>query len=501
MSRPIVTILVSLTVVLAITGTGAALESADSSERTHPEAGFTSQVDQDEQNTTETVPDDPPNDTIGWENGYWYNETIDVNQSDGLTAVETEAYVSRAMARVEHLRQREFLADVDVEVISRDELRNRTTEFANASGETSAYWHWNNQVWEGLFIVGEDENVSDTFDELYGGAVLGYYDSETDELVVVSEDPETLVIDNVTLVHELVHALQDQHYNLSQAKYGGETQDEQLATGALIEGDATYIEELYIQKCEQEWDCVPTPESNASDGSGTFNVGLLVLLLSQYSDGMAFVSSLVNESGWERIDSLYEDPPEATEQIIHVEPNESSVPIEFEDTAQNGWELFDDQGVNGSDTVGEASIYTMFWYQGFEYDISIVDQSAFLEPDGGAYDWYNYTSPPSTGWANDRLFPYQKDGQFGYVWVTEWDREADASQFQEAYVAMITGHGAEQVGENTWVIECGPYADAFSIEQNGTTVTIVNAPTAPDVHDIRPGSNAGTGNTTTTQDT
>lgn len=454
---------------------------------------------QADNNTAENVPRDPVNDTLGWENGYWYNETITVNQSDGLSSVEMEAYISRAMARVEYLRHREYVEDVAVKVISRDELRNRTTESANQSGESSPYWQWNNQVWEGLFIIGEDVDASDAFDELTGEAVLGFYAAETNELVVVSEDPDTLVVDNATLVHELVHALQDQQYNLSQAKYGGVTQDEQLATSALVEGDATYIEELYIQQCKEEWNCVATPDHNASDGNETFNIGLLVTVLSQYSDGMAFVSSVVDESGWERIDSFYEHPPQSTEQIIHVEPHEPPASIEFEDTARNGWEVFADQGVNGSDTVGEASIYTMFWYQGYEYNIPIVNQSAFFVPDGGTFDWYNYTSPPSAGWANDLLVPYQKNGEFGYVWITKWDTQADANQFHDAYLTMLSGHGAHQVGEKTWVIETGPFADAFYIEQDDTTVTIVNAPAETDLHDIRPTIDAEQANTTSPQ--
>ena len=45
--------------------------------------------------------DDPERDVLGWEDGYWYSESIDVDQSDGLSDEEIDAYVARAMARVE----------------------------------------------------------------------------------------------------------------------------------------------------------------------------------------------------------------------------------------------------------------------------------------------------------------------------------------------------------------------------------------------------------------
>ncbi|MFC7135716.1 hypothetical protein ACFQRB_02125 [Halobaculum litoreum] len=70
-------------------------------------------------------PDDPPSDRLGWEAGYWYNESIDVNQSDGLDAAEREAFVARTMARVERVRGLEFRESVPVEVISRAEYRER----------------------------------------------------------------------------------------------------------------------------------------------------------------------------------------------------------------------------------------------------------------------------------------------------------------------------------------------------------------------------------------
>ena len=41
------------------------------------------------------------------------------------------------------------------------------------------------------------------------------------------------------VVHELVHALQDQHLGLSQAMEQERTTDAENAFGALVEGDAT----------------------------------------------------------------------------------------------------------------------------------------------------------------------------------------------------------------------------------------------------------------------
>lgn len=78
--------------------------------------------------TAADAPPDPSEDVIGWENGHWYNESIAVNQSDGLNDTELDAFVARSMARVEHLRQLEFARNVTVEPITRDELRAGANE-------------------------------------------------------------------------------------------------------------------------------------------------------------------------------------------------------------------------------------------------------------------------------------------------------------------------------------------------------------------------------------
>jgi hypothetical protein len=95
-----------------------------------------------------TAPPDPESDVVGWEAGYWYNESIDVDQSDGLSDAELEAYVARAMARVEHLREKEFQSEVPVSVQSRESFRNRSPTGGN--GTNASYDAWNDQVWESL---------------------------------------------------------------------------------------------------------------------------------------------------------------------------------------------------------------------------------------------------------------------------------------------------------------------------------------------------------------
>ena len=434
--------------------------------------------------------DDPDSDALGWEDGYWYNESVSVDQSDGLSDGELRAYVARAMARVEYVRGKEFTQRVPVEILSREEYRNRSGGSGGSEGP-SDYERWNDQVWEALFVTGESESSGTAISDTRSAAVAGFYSSRDDEIKVITDTPASPTINNATLVHELVHALQDQHYDLTDPKYGGDTQDEQLATDGLIEGDANYVERRYAQRCGGAWECVSTPESGGGGGGGGgggSNLGILLTIFQPYSDGPVYISDRVDRRGWAAVDAAFESPPVSTEQIIH-QTDETPAPIEYRDRAQNGWETFPEQGVEGADTLGEASMYVMFWYQAQQNGADTVDARSISDTEG-PYDVYNYEAEPSAGWGNDRLYPYQKESgssaEYGYVWVTEWDTEEDAREFRAAYRAILDAQDAEQRAENTYVIPDGEFADSFRVTQSGTRVTIVNGPSVEDLDDIRP---------------
>ena len=50
----------------------------------------------------------------------------------------------------------------------------------------------------------------------------------------------------ITLVHELTHALQDQRFDLTKLDDTVETEGEDFALTALVEGDATSVEDDYL---------------------------------------------------------------------------------------------------------------------------------------------------------------------------------------------------------------------------------------------------------------
>ncbi|UPM42386.1 Hvo_1808 family surface protein [Halocatena salina] len=399
-------------------------------------------------------------DDLGQEGGYSATDELDVTTDDGLNESERESVVHRTMARIEVIRGLEFDRDVSVRVISRAEYREQRNQFGlSSTNETE----WTEQVWEALFLVDESTNATEAISDVYRGSVLGYYSEE--DIVIVS-DSDTPRIDPYTLAHELTHALQDQQLTLN---VRDETQDAQLATNGLIEGDANAVEYEYRRRCEGSWSCLPRPVQ-PSDRSDR-NQGVYTTISMPYVKGPAFIEALSERGGWETVNDAYESLPESTEQIIHPTryPDESPESVRIADRSAEQWQRF--TASPGTETVGEASIYTMFRTNG-----------VIPAPQNGRE---NYSHPMSTGWAGDRLVPYNNtDGQNGYVWKTKWDTERDAKQFVDGYERLLEQHNASAVDGTHRLPESDPYADAFRVTREGRTVTIVNAPTADELDRI-----------------
>ena len=77
---------------------------------------------------------------------------------------------------------------------------------------------------------------------LAGETTLAFYRFEDERIIVRGTAIDTSL--EVTLVHELTHALQDQHYQLGKRT---EERESNSAFGALVEGDAEYVANLYLE--------------------------------------------------------------------------------------------------------------------------------------------------------------------------------------------------------------------------------------------------------------
>jgi hypothetical protein len=422
--------------------------------------------------TTEsaTSTSEPP-DRLGVEGGAQYDEQLAVTPGDGLNRTELAAVVNRTMARVEVIRGLEFTRTVPVEVISRAEYRNRSVFDRD---RPPAVRQFREQVWEATFVVGEDESVDEAFGEVFGSRVVGYYSPGKDRIVIVSDEP-TPKLDRATLAHELVHALQDQHFSLGG---GARSRDEAVARDGLVEGDARYVEVLYERRCAGNWSCIPRPDG---PGGGSVDQALFTAIFQPYSEGAGFVATLRDRNGWAAVNAAYDDFPASTEQVIHPAkyPDEEPVEVSVPDRSTRQWSPIPARAK--SERLGELGVYTALWAT------RTLNREDHFRTD--PLTPRNYSHPVSAGWGGDSFVPYRDgDGGFGYVWKIQWDTRGDAETFVRAYRRLLLlGIDAARrgAGQDVFAADEGPFADAYRIERRGKTVVITNAPTVAELDEIR----------------
>jgi len=450
-----------------------------------------------------STPSDPDEDVLGWENEYWYNESIAVTPEDGYNETEIERIVARSMARVEHIRGLEFEEEPNVTLITREEYRNFTNGvYGDLLDVTTKDRLHQNTKFESLFLVSEEESYYADLVENQGGFaaafhvnedVPAYGFSEGDIGIVVPESGQAENIPEPTLGHELYHFVQNNRFDNSEFS-GGATEETANVNTSITEGDATYVGETYQERCGEEWDCLPTSQG---DQPSFANLGLVFLDLGPYSMTATLFDRLRQEGGVEAMNRLYEDPPASTEQFLHPEkyPDDTPTDVPLEDRSTEEWEQQTFE--NGVDyaTFGEMGVFVMLWYPSYQARERVVidPNHPFTGARGNTYVRYDYSHPASAGWDGDKMFVYTNEtspetNETGYVWKLVWDSPENATEFRDAYTAVLEYRGAERVGasENTWRIPRNrQFDDAFHVVTEGDTVLIVNAPTVEELGEVR----------------
>lgn len=441
---------------------------------------------------------DPESDVIGWEDGTWYTETLQVNQSDGVNASEQAAILDRTMARTEAIRCIEFNESVPVTVISRAEYREMVRNGNLTSGEmTPALRTFDNAKFEALFLIDETEDSIEVQKANRAAGVLGFYSPRDDQIFLIAEDRENLRIEERVLAHELLHAWQDQQYNLSSEELSPRQRDEGNAVAGVVEGDPRYVDWLYQQRCRSgDWNgtCLVPPAEGGQAGR-LANLGVYVLKFQPYSDGPEMVRLVRTVGGWDAVNELYERPPESTEQVIHPERYRNDAPTDpnITDQTTENWTRVRPEQRPDYGSVGEAAVMSMFVYplydsQGEETIVSADDWLNFDEEGNvSRFDPFDYESNYSSGWDGDRLHVYESSetNETAYVWRLSWDSPQDAQQFRAGYERVLQYWGGQQVGPQTYRISEGGFEDAFYVSVDGRNVTIVNAPTVDQLDEVR----------------
>lgn len=373
--------------------------------------------------TTSTTPDPPTTTTT----------------QDSAQAV-LRSQIDDLIATTEELRELDFLEPPTVTIVTDEELAARVRtqiqeelDPADLARDTAV------QVLLGL--IGPDVNLLDLYTDLYSEQVAGYYDGDLAEMVVPA-GAELSGLQKVTLVHELTHALTDQHFAFNEVTEQLDAEDrfdELSALQALIEGDASFTELLYVTELSTEEKLQIVTDSLDQDTTvfGQTPRFIQDLLFFPYTEGADFVETLWSrDTGFDRVNAAYLEPPRTTEQIYHPDTygdNEGALPVALPDTPLAGYQV-------GEEAVwGEISFRVMF-SQGL-----------------GA----STAGPAAFGWGGDRYRVLWNGEEVVYVLVYVGDTSSDAVEMYGALVAYAASEmvvGEPERAEMTTSFDGDDYA-------------------------------------------
>jgi hypothetical protein len=263
-----------------------------------------------------------------------------------------------------------------------------------------------------LGLIPDTMNVRKLFVDLLSEQILGYYDPKTKVLYVVQGAPDDYI--GITIMHELVHALQDQYINLDSLLHASGDDDRQVAAQAVMEGEATYEQIAAVvggsgnvaARLPGGWDRMRDLIRDNYSSQPVFGAAPMVIqeeALFPYINGAEFVRRFKEHYPGKL---PFRDLPQSTEQVLHdraffATPRDAPLRVTLPKIA----------GEIYQNTLGEFDTRLFL----FEH---LQDQVV--------------ASRAAIGWGGDRYAVVHTASGNAIAWVTAWDSAVDAAEFVDA---------------------------------------------------------------------
>ena len=329
-------------------------------------------------------------------------------------AAEVEEQLIALLVATQEVRGLNFITPPKVRVVTSDELQRLVIENIE---ENSEDFPADEALYQALGLISDSADLETIVSDLYGEQVAGFYDGETKEMVVPARDQGFTPLQQATVVHELVHALTDQHFDFHtayDAMFEEDRLDEAASYQALIEGDATLAELEWIQTLTPGEIGALLAETLEIDDSSLNDAPrfLVESLIFPYDFGLTFAQSLFADGGWAAVNDAYAQlqTDGSTEQILE--------PSDF------GVELPIDVDIPLISLPGYQLERTSVWgEQGFRV---LLNQGSGVTTLATATD----------GWGGDAYHQWFDGDNAALLVVYEGDSTRDVDEMEEALVAF-----------------------------------------------------------------
>jgi hypothetical protein len=169
-----------------------------------------------------------------------------------------------------------------------------------------------------LGLIPADSNLHAIQSAVFQDQVAGFYDPDTKRLALVKNaGAQDESVGEITLAHELTHALDDQRFGLKDEPPG--TNDRSTAYNALVEGDATSVMTRYATQYMTGSNLLGALFASTAGGGPRLPPYIQSSLEFPYLEGQRFVDTLFRYArGWKLVNAAFKfRPPVSTQQILH----------------------------------------------------------------------------------------------------------------------------------------------------------------------------------------
>jgi hypothetical protein len=255
------------------------------------------------------------------------------------------------------------------------------------------------------------------------------------------------------MAHELTHALQDQHFDVTPfLKRIKNNDDKMLARNSILEGEAvavmidymlepmgmTFVKLPDLKQFMKMAESMNSPEFKIFSAAPAYFKETLVF---PYTSGLSFMQAYRRVHSWADVAKVYADLPDSTEQIMHPEKymaeRDEPTEVKPEQPKQlpgNGWKAI------YTNVLGEFTT---------ELILKVFLDQAQAEK-------------AAAGWDGDVVQLLKNDaGKEAVVMRFVFDTEGDAVEFKDAYTALLAKKYPS------------PAESTASVTQNGAWVEVV----------------------------
>jgi len=325
--------------------------------------------------------------------------------ADPVKKVPTPPAIAEVEHQVEAVRGLTYDRPVNIEPITAGEMDRRLSDYFDAYYPRRFYAR-RSDVWATIGAIPRTVGILEALNTYQQGQVLGYYNSQNEELVYTG-DSRLDRIEHFVLAHELTHAIDDQHFDLDRLDDMVVHCDDEIFQAALgvVEGSANHFATQVLLRYP-----AAAPGSAPSGGSaGTVPPLITELQAYPYTAGQRFVDALADQGGPAAVNRALRTFPTTTEQILHPSkfPGDVAKPVDVPDFSPSlgrGWRDHDVM------VVGEVWLKALL-------NLRLDEATA---------------ASAAAGWGGGIYRAWSDGKDVGVIMSTVWDTPADAKEFSDA---------------------------------------------------------------------